>query len=144
MSATFYHATRRECLPSILREGLRPDVEKRWANSERGVYLAQDPVYALGVIFQELGFSFFEDRVECDPTRSFYGSDASPHKVMQSFCVIVIDSSRVDEKRLRTDPDVVTSWVYDGVVDVTSMPILSVEEALSTARVTGLSIPKGR
>ena len=38
----FYHATYASRLPSIMREGLKPNAPKHWSFSREAVYLAED------------------------------------------------------------------------------------------------------
>ena len=115
----FYHGTHRWLLPLILKHGLGGlIVAKNYGDAENGVYLAEHPVYCVGVLLE--AYSLF-GRPESHPPTELAG-----------MCVIVIDDSRIDRLKLRPDPEMRRPdiWIYDGVVDVTNQPIISVEDAL--------------
>jgi hypothetical protein len=46
--------------------------------------------------------------------------------------VIVIDGARIDERRLRVDPNIkkVGFWIFNGIVDVASMPAIDADQVM--------------
>jgi hypothetical protein len=116
---TYYHATTREKLPSIQRLGLggTRNVQKNF-DCPDGVYLASDPVLALG---------FMLEKALEEPCLH-----ESPRACVDTFMVVVIDGARIDEGRLRVDPNIKKEgfWIFDGVVDVSSMPVLDAAQVM--------------
>ena len=117
---TFYHATTRDRIASIQKVGLGgdPSAERNFEFSEDGVYLAETPVLALGFLLE----------------RAMAGAlhDLSPKDCVAAFAVIVIDASRVDPRRLRADQNIGQEgfWIYSGVIDVASMPVIGADEVM--------------
>ena len=68
--------------------------------------------------------------------RALAGESAatSPREALKTFCVLVIDDSRVDQSRLVQDPNIKQSgfWLYDRAVDVHSMPVLSAADVTAS------------
>lgn len=113
----FYHATYLERLPSILKLGLRPGHERNFPDAEPGVYLTTEPAIAIMMLIDHY--------LEAGDT------EITPPQQLERIRVIVIDDSRVDPARLRGDPQAPegyhdTIMIYDGIVDVTNMPVLPV------------------
>ena len=55
----------------------------------------------------------------------------SPREALEALCVLVIDDSRIDPRLVSADPNVERDGVtalYRGVVDVSALPVLSVED----------------
>jgi hypothetical protein len=117
---TFYHATTRDRIASIQRLGLGgdPNAERNFEFSEQGVYLAENPVLALGFLLERAMAGAFRNH--------------SPQDYVAAFAVIVIDASRVDPGRLRADENIGQEgfWIYSGVIDVTSMPVIGADEVM--------------
>lgn len=117
----FYHGTFRENLASIRRLGLRAGVTKAFDGVPDGVYLAENPLYSLCVLLEH--YTTFGD------------PKSVPAERLKDFCVIVVDDARINRANLRPDPnvpDVQGMWLYDGVIDITSLPILSVNDIVNT------------
>lgn len=116
---TYYHATTREKMPSIQRWGLggTRNVQKNFDCLD-GVYLAADPMLALG---------FLLERALCGPFLC-----KTPKDYVAAFVVIVIDGARIDERRLRVDPNIkeVGFWIFNGIVDVASMPAIDADQVM--------------
>lgn len=117
----FYHVTRADRLPSILRHGLGGfDGGRNW-ECEDGVYLASDPAIGLAVMLQHY----------CE----FGAADSVPSEEVASWRCIVVDDSRIRVELLRPDPEFPEpsgrSMIYDGVVDVRGMPVLDVHGVLA-------------
>ena len=83
-----------------------------------GVYLASDPMLAIG---------FMLEKALEEPYRH-----ESPKACVDTFMVVVIDGARIDEGRLRVDPNIKKEgfWIFDGVVDVSSMPVLDAAQVM--------------
>ncbi len=115
---TYYHATYAARIPSILRHGLRTGEERNFADADEGVYLSTDPVLPVGFLIEHI---LSEER-----------PDLTPRGFVESLRVIVIDPSRIDASLLRPDPHTDgyegMFWLYEGVVDVTNMPILTTDD----------------
>jgi len=115
----YYHATWRRHLPSIRRHGLGGAAPAfRNFDVEEGVYLAFDPAVAVSILLE--AYAENGDRM-----------DMSPREALESMCVLVIDDSRVDPRLVSADPNVERDGVtalYRGVVDVSALPVLSVED----------------
>jgi len=114
----FFHATWRENLPSIMSAGIVATVPtERNFDCEPGAYLSEEAWLALGFLVE----AFME---KADP-------NSNPSEMIKRMAVIVVDDSRVDRSRLRADPNVdrqVGTWLYDGIIDVRGMPVLSVDD----------------
>lgn len=126
----YFHATRRQNLPSILAHGLGG--RDPGANSEaceRGVYLAADPrLSLLMMILHYLNGGPDQPR---------------PADELEQWVVLLVDDARIDCRLLRPDPQVATwkgSWLYDGVIDVTGAVQLSALE-IQSADQAGLLPP---
>ncbi|WP_037381376.1 hypothetical protein [Sinorhizobium americanum] len=119
----YYHATWRRHLPSILKHGLGgapPDSQN--FSVEAGVYLARNP--AVSVAFM------IESYLESSDT-----IDITPSQVVEAICVLVIDDSRVTERLISADPNIDRTDItvlYRGIVDVTGMPILGVDDVIDS------------
>ncbi len=114
----YFHATYRRHLDAILKKGLDPAAEKQDELSKPGVYLAYNPLLAVG---------FLLERALAEPP-----SEGSPSDFLGSIVVIVVDPSRLDGGTLRLDDNIRREgfWLYAGPpIDVTFMPILSVDQA---------------
>lgn len=115
----FYHATWRKHLPSIQKHGLggaAPDRQN--FPVEAGVYLANEPVVALSILL--------EAYIETGEDLSL-----SPPEALAGMCVLVIDDSRVNVTLLDIDPNIERrdlTHLYRGVIDVTGLPVLSVDD----------------
>jgi hypothetical protein len=118
LTMPYYHATTRDRVQAIQRDGLggSSDLVRNFAFSQDGVCLASDPMMAVGFLLE----------------RAVEGEWAhlSPKEALSLFVVFVIDDSRVDSARLRTDPNIMLDgfWLYGGVIDVTAMPVISAED----------------
>lgn len=114
----FFHVTREDRLPSILRHGLGgAGGGKNW-DCGNGVYLASDPAVGLAVMIQHY----------CE-----HGSvDRPPALEVASWRCIVVDDARIRPDLLRPDPEIAggRSMIYDGVIDVRGMPVLAVDDVL--------------
>ena len=109
----YYHATFRKHIPSILKHGLGGRVtEQNWDGCEPGVYLAAEPEVCIFVML--------------DQYYQFGHPDSVPRDHLAEIVVIVIDDSRVQPAKLGPDPLIKRRdvWLYDGVIDVTSMPVV--------------------
>ena len=117
---TYYHATTRDRLESIQRLGLCSHGKKNFEWCETGVYLSSAPSHSLGFLLE----------------RAMVNSDLwtgrTGKEVVDLFCVIVIDGSRVDSRLLKQDPQIKRDgfWVYPNRIDVTAMPVIGAQEAL--------------
>lgn len=115
----YYHATWRRHLKSILRHGLGgalPDEQN--FPVERGVYLAVDPSIALFMLVEAYLLKGEENALP-------------PPDTLEQMCVIVIDDARLADGKIEADPNVErkdATFLYRGIVDVTGMPVLSVEQ----------------
>ena len=122
----FFHATYRDRLETIQREGLLPvhAGKRNFPGSRPGVYLSTDAFLTFGFFLETLGV--FLDAIIPEL------KEAAPSEVLDNFCVIVIDRSRVDEKFLIHDPQIDmftgTFWLYQKPIDVSGMPIISIDE----------------
>lgn len=116
----FFHATFCRHLPSIRRVGLGADGHgANWPGCAGGVYLATNPAVCVSVMLEHyLAFG--------DP-------NSVPSDHLNEICVIVIDDARVRPDLLGADPQASRSdsLIYTGVIDVSGMPVLGVEEALA-------------
>jgi hypothetical protein len=117
----YFHATWRRHLPSIQEHGLggaAPDAQN--FPVERGVYLAVDAAIALSMLLDAYLVNG-ED------------SGLTPPEALAAMCVIVIDDTRIRPQLLDIDPNVArrdVTALYRGVVDVTGMPVLSVDSVI--------------
>ena len=115
----YYHAAWTRHLPSIRKHGLggaAPDRQN--FPVEAGVYLAVDPAVAVSVMIE----AYAENGHEMGMT---------PPEALKAMCVLVIDDSRIDRRLVDVDPNVERrdlTVLYRGVVDVTSLPVLSVDD----------------
>jgi len=118
----YFHATTRDRIQSIQRHGIGglPGAPKAFPDCQDGVYLASDPMFALGFLLERAMSGAFKN--------------ITPPEALAQFCVIVVDGSRVDRRKLARDPNVGQEgfWLYDGVVDITAMPIVSAEDVTNT------------
>ncbi|BCB21952.1 hypothetical protein [Bosea sp. ANAM02] len=116
----FFHATFRKHLNSIRRHGLGADGHgTNWPGCAAGVYLAAHPAICVSVMLEHY---------------LAYGDPSSvPSEHLDEICVIVVDDSRVRSDRLLADPQTSRSdsFVYSGVIDISGLPVLGVEEALA-------------
>jgi hypothetical protein len=114
----FYHATTADRIESIRRHGLGGlrTASKAFPNCPDGVYLAADPMFALGFLLERALAGDFVHQ--------------SPKVALAQFRVIVIDDSRVDRTHLTKDPNISQAgfWLYDRIVDVTAMPVVTAED----------------
>ena len=117
----YFHATFRQQLPSIRRDGLGAKGHgANWPGCAAGVYLATNPAVCVSVMLEHyLAFG--------DPK-------SVPSEHLCEICVVVIDDARVRPDLLGADPQASRSdsFIYTGVIDVSGMPVLGVEEALAT------------
>lgn len=108
-------------VPSIRRFGLGGlrGAPKAFRDCPDGVYLAEDPMLALGFLLERALAGDFKD--------------ISTRDAVSQFSVFVIDDSRVDRRRLVPDPNIQQAgfWLYNGVVDVTAMPVIGADEVTS-------------
>lgn len=115
---TFYHATTRDRIESIRRLGLGglPGATKSFPDCPDGVYLAADPMLALGFLLELAMAGRFQQ--------------IKPAEALAQFCVIVIDDSRINTSLLSPDPNILQTgfWLYAGVVDITALPVISAED----------------
>jgi hypothetical protein len=117
----YYHGTFLRHIDSILKNGLRPTgVEQNWDGCDEGVYLTEN-VHACAFVM-------------VDHYMQFGKEDSIPEEHIGSFRFIVIDDSRIDKRKLRTDPLINRSDVhrYLGIIDVTGMPILTIDDFVDT------------
>lgn len=114
----YFHGTRRTRIESILTHGLGWNgAEQNW-DCDKGVYLAAHP--ALSV------FVMLDHYVQAGDPNSV------PKNELEDMCIIVIDDGRVDASKLDADPmiDRKDVWLYRGMIDVSNMPVISVEQAM--------------
>lgn len=128
----YYHSTTVDRLASIARYGLGGvDTGPRSEACARGVYLAEDPRTAVAIALMHY-------------LNTGAATGEAPAAALAAVRVLVVDDTRLDRRRLRPDPQVRTwpgAWLYDGVVDVTSAPVLTVDAVL--AGCPGLGLPTG-
>jgi hypothetical protein len=116
----WFHATFRKHLDSIRSHGLGGTiVEKNWNECDDGVHLATNPAVCLLVMFEH--YARFGD------------PESLPREHLKEIVVIVVDDSRVDARLLAPDPEIDRDDVriYCGVIDVTGMPVLAVDEVVA-------------
>lgn len=117
---SYFHATFVERIDSILLEGLRVGADRNFPESFPGVYLSTDPVLAIGFLIEHA-----VDRLQPD----------NPSEHLKRFRIIVVDSSRIDDRWLAPDPQIDEHpgffWLYRGTIDITGMPILDVDQVMS-------------
>ena len=109
----YFHATFKEHIPSILKHGLGGKIIKQnWEGCDPGVYLSSEP-----------GACIF---VMADQYAQFGDPDSVPREHFANIVLIVIDDTRIQPVKLKSDPliDRKDVWLYKGVVDVTNMPII--------------------
>lgn len=112
----YYHATFRKHLPSILKHGLGGRlIEQNWDGCDPGVYLAALPELCVIVM--------------ADQYCQFGDPDSVPRDHFAEIIIIVVDDSRVQSNKLGPDPLINRDdvWLYDGVIDVTNMPVIDWE-----------------
>jgi len=116
----FFHATWQENLPSIMAHGLGAALPaERNFDCEPGLYLSSEAWIALGFLVE----AFLE---KADPS-------SKPSEAVRQMAVIVVDDARVDPRRLKADPNIdrdVGTRLYDGIIDVRGMPVLSVDDIM--------------
>jgi hypothetical protein len=116
----FFHVTFDRHIPSILKHGLGGRItEQNFPGCEAGVYLATD--HAIGLVMLIAEMMERED------------DSVSPKNWIASVRVIVVDDTRVNPKLLSIDesfPDSALIKRYEGVIDVTGMPILDIDQAM--------------
>ncbi len=121
---TLYHATWKRHLPSIERHGLggfQPD-DRNFEGTVRGLYLCSDPLIAISFLIEAL-----------DSKEDIH--HLPPPALLAQMRVIVIDDSRIENKKLKPDPQVErkdVAWLYDGVIDTRGMPILDVDTIMAS------------
>lgn len=119
----FFHATWRDNLPSIMSKGLgAADPIERNFDCVPGTYLSEEAWIALGFLVEA-----FMEKAD---------ADCNPSEMVKQMAVIVVDDSRVERSRLRSDPNIdrhVGTWLYDGIIDVRGMPVLSVDDVIPPA-----------
>lgn len=132
---TYYHATFRKHLPSILKLGLRAGAApSNWPDIPPGVYLSSSPLDCILIMIEQ--YTAFGDPA------------SSPVAHLKEIIVLVIDDGRLDLRKLQADPNVSHSrvFLYDGVIDVTNQPVLSVENIIpidvSAPDVASLTLPE--
>lgn len=117
-----YHATWEDNLPSIIRHGLGGAAPgSRNFDCEGGVYLATDPSLAVSFLIEAA-------------VRQGASSGMTPADAMASMRLIVIDDTRLDWRLASPDPNIEREGIaiiYHGVVDVTGMPVLEMDEVLA-------------
>ncbi len=120
----YYHGTFHSRLPSIRKHGLGGLVAVRnFPDAEPGVYLATTPEVCIAMLIDH-----YMETGEHIPGR--------PIDHMQTFCVIVVDDSRVDPRLLAPDPQVggfEGTLIYRGVIDIPSMPVLDLSQIIPDA-----------
>lgn len=123
----YYHATWRHNLESIRKNGLggaAPD--RRNFSVEDGVYLARDPAVAVSVLVEAYA-------------ESGDGMGMRPSEALEAMCVLVVDDSRIDPRLMDVDPNMERrdlTVLYRGVVDVSALPVLSVEDVFPADAMT--------
>lgn len=125
----YYHATWIENLEDIRKHGIRPtSVErKNFPGSPEGVYLATDPLIAVGFLVEAL--------VERDDLRS----SGSPAEDLARIRIIVVDDARIDQSKLTIDPVIDRpdiAFLYSGVVDISGSVVLDVNQVQEAFRVS--------
>jgi hypothetical protein len=121
----YFHATWRENIPSIHRYGLGGAVPDRrnFEDATAGVYLAESPTVAVYFLLEAY-------TLRGDP-------DSKPAERVEAIVVLVVDDARVQASKLVSDPqnprrdEGMRTWVYGGIVDVTGMPIVPMDAAMS-------------
>lgn len=112
----FYHATLRENLSSIQEFGLggKRAEHPNFQDCEPGVYLTNHPLLAIGFLIEAAMEPEFQSRFP------------SPREAFAQFAVIVIDSSLIDTKKLKPDPQIEKPgfWKYEGIIPIAACPIL--------------------
>lgn len=115
----FYHGTFFSRLPSIRRYGLGGRiVDRNFPEAEPGVYLATTPEVCVAMLLDH-----YLEAGDNLPVR--------PCDHLRTFCVIVIDDSRIDMKLLAPDPQIKGfegTLIYRGLIDITSMPVLDIDQ----------------
>jgi hypothetical protein len=118
----YYHGTHVWKLPSIQRFGLGGAlVEKNYPDCDNGVYLSLEPDYCL--------YFLIEHYIETGDKNS------NPSERLKEFRVILIDDARVNKAKLEPDPHldgIPGVFLYKGVIDITAMPILDVDQLRTT------------
>lgn len=116
----FFHGTRFSRMPSILEHGLGwAGAEQNWEGCARGVYLAGDPSISVFVMLEQF--------------MKYGRDDDTPKALFADMCVIVIDDSRIDRRRLGPDPLIERTdvWLSDGVIDVRSQTVIDVDAVMA-------------
>ncbi len=119
---SYFHATFADRIDSILENGLSAGYKQNFDYAEPGVYLCTSAEIAVGFLLEHVIDNHFDF--------------ASPAEARESFRVIVVDRSRLDERLLALDPQLgppfgseqSTCWIYRGKIDVRGMPILTVDD----------------
>ena len=115
----WFHATYRGNLDGIRKNGLGgAGAKPNWPGAKPGVYLASEPELCLFVMIE--GYIEFGD------------PDSVPSEHLKEIVLIVVDDARIDASKLGPDPMIDREDVrlYSGVIDVTGMPVLSVEDIM--------------
>lgn len=126
----FYHATWDRHLDSIRKDGLggaQPD--RRNFPVESGVYLARDPEVAISIMIE----AYLE---------SGEASGLTPPEAFAAIRIIVIDDSRIRIELLSADPNIERqdlTMLYQGVIDVTGLPIVGVDDIVRRPGSLGLT-----
>ena len=134
----YYHATYRHLLPSIQEHGLGYLVVERNfpTDHKRGVYLANDPMLAIGFLLEKFmsrfgvdvwGQPLPPDIIDSLPKEAPSELDKlSPKDVVESF--VVLATERIDESLLIPDPNIQghygSFWFYSGVITFADISIL--------------------
>lgn len=116
---TYYHATHRDRLPSILEHGLGwAGAAQNW-DCKRGVYLAEEPGLAVLLMVE----SYLHTAPE----------DMTPAEALGEIAIICLDDSRVPRIQLGPDPGIPLDgvWLYRGVIDARNMPVLTIDEIMA-------------
>ena len=108
MLSKLYHATYKQFLQSIKRNGLGNTRKKMWEDSKPGVvYLADDPWVA-------------ESYAECS---EWVDEQADPDKYLDNIVILEIDTSKLNMNKLFVDENVRledgeenATWEYHGII----------------------------
>lgn len=115
----FYHATWQRHLSSIRKHGLGGAIPDRQNFPvEPGVYLAVDPAIAVSMLIE----AYIESGDKLEMT---------PPEARKAMCVLVIDDGRINHNLIDVDPNIERrdlTILYRGVIDVTALPVISVDE----------------
>lgn len=117
----FFHATQAYRIEEIKSSGLGSNLSiQNFVGCVPGVYLSEDPVYCLSFMLEHVLHTADDD--------------AKPSDELEKFVFILIDDSRIDQRLLSHDPNVLhlnpvpPVFLYRGIIDITNMPILSFQQ----------------